>query len=156
MVAGSSDWKLHVTNPFDGFNLPLTATRRFVAGRRSTVVEKLVWKGGGVISWQAGISFGYKKRAVAKNSPKNSAARQGSVLGAVTKSLTANIRNLKHLRDLACTVSPSSSTVFSHFVLPAFGLSPRWRQGQKQPELSKNIPKTVVKPPRSSLGASPG
>src|SRR6266478_978568 len=50
-VAGSSDWKFHVSNPFVEFNLELTATRRFVAGRRSTVVEKVVWKGGGVNNW---------------------------------------------------------------------------------------------------------
>ena len=89
----------------------------------------------------AGISFSYKKRAGAKNSRKNSAAGQGSVLGAVTKSLTANIRNLKHLRDLACTVSPSSSTVFSHFVLPAFGLSLASAKAKNNPNRRKTCPK---------------
>src|SRR4029077_6394867 len=41
-VAGSSDWKFQVSDPFAEFNLELTATRRFVAGRRSTVVENVV------------------------------------------------------------------------------------------------------------------
>ena len=49
-------------------------------------------------------------------------------------------RSPKEFRSLAHGQS-SSSTLFSHSVLPALDY-PRLRQGQKQPEPSKNMPKT--------------
>jgi len=69
-----------------------------------------------------GISFSYKKRDGAKEFPEKLCG-QGSVVGAVRKVLL-QIRNLKHLRDLACTFYPGSSTLFSHSVLLAFDYRP--------------------------------
>ena len=40
MVAGSRDWKVHVRIPVAVFSEALIFTRRFVVGRKSTVVVK--------------------------------------------------------------------------------------------------------------------
>src|SRR5260370_16696750 len=81
-----------------------------------------------------------------KNSPKNSAGWQDSVVGAVTKKSYCKCSEPEASSGL-------SLHVFSHFFhtfLPLCAASlwtiPRWREGQKQPEPSKNKPKTMVTP----------
>jgi len=103
---------------------------------------------------QAGISFSYKKRAACReNSSKSSAGGHW-------------FRRMSGYERSYCKYSePEASSrlslhVFSQFFhtfLPLCAASlwtiPRWRPRQKQPKSAKNIPKTVVKPPKSSLGA---
>jgi hypothetical protein len=94
----------------------------------------------------AGNKFQSKKRAACKRIP-----RKTLQAGRVPSSERYEKSYCKYSEPeassgLSLTFSPSSSTLFSHFVLPAFGLSPRWHQRQKQAEPAKNMPKTVVKP----------
>jgi hypothetical protein len=65
-----------------------------------------------------------------KNSPKNSAGGQEIRCGSGYEKSYRKYSEPEASSGLSLHGSASSSTLFSHFVLPAFGL-PRWRQGQK-------------------------
>lgn len=101
-----------------------------------------------------GISLSYKKGAAVKEFPEKLCRRAGVPSCERFTSLTANIRNLKHLRDLACTFSPSSSTLLPLCAASLWTYPSDGANAKNNPNRRKTCPNRG-KSQKSNLGAAP-